>query len=136
MADRLMLASAILAVAALTLSAGSAAQALTDPTRPPLELMRPAVIDPATGAMAGAAPPRPRLESILLSSERKGAIINGRYVPLGGAYGKAMLVSISATEVTLKTDQKLEVIQLYPPMEKTFAASGAEEKSEKMVKHP
>ena len=55
---------------------------------------------------------------------------------MGGAYGKAMLVSISATEVTLKTDQKLEVIQLYPPMEKTFAASGAEEKSEKMVKRP
>ena len=69
MADRLMLAQAIAAAAALALSAGSSAQALTDPTRPPLELMR--------APTAGAAPRMP-LQSILLSSARKGAIINGQ----------------------------------------------------------
>ena len=126
MADRLMLAQAVAATAALALSAGSAAQALTDPTRPPFELM---------GATAGAAPRTP-LQSILLSSARKGAIINGQYVPLGGAYGKASLVRITATEVTLKSDQGLEVLQLYPPMEKPSAASGAEGKTKKAVKRP
>jgi hypothetical protein len=135
MADRLILAQAVAAAAALLLSAGSTAQALTDPTQPPLELIRAAVVDPVTGAKTAAAR-RPRVESILLSSARKGAIINGQYVPLGGAYGKATLVSISATEVTLKTDQKLEVIKLYPPMEKPSVAPGAEEKPEKMVKRP
>jgi hypothetical protein len=127
MADRLMLAQAIAAAAALVLSAGSSAQALTDPTRPPLELMR--------APTAGAAPRMP-LQSILLSSARKGAIINGQYVALGGTYGKAKLVKITATEVTLKSDQGLEVLQLYPPMEKTSAASRAEEKPEKVVKGP
>jgi hypothetical protein len=127
MADRLMLAQAIAAVAALVLSAGSSAQALTDPTRPPLELMR--------APTAGAAPRMP-LQSILLSSARKGAIINGQYVALGGTYGKAKLVKITATEVTLKSDQGLEVLQLYPPMEKTSASSRAGGKPEKVVKRP
>jgi MSHA biogenesis protein MshK len=127
MADRLTLAQAMAAAGALALSAGSAAQALTDPTRPPLVLM--------STAAAGAAPRTP-LQSILLSSTRKGAIINGRYVALGGTYGKAKLVKITATEVTLKGDQGLEVLQLYPPLEKTSAASGTEGKPEKVVTRP
>ncbi len=127
MADRLMLAQAISVLAALALSAGSTAQALTDPTRPPLELM--------SAATAGATSRTP-LQSILLSSARKGAIINGQYVALGGTYGKAKLVRISPTEVTLKSDQGLEVLQLYPPREKTSAAFGAEGRSEKTVKRP
>ena len=127
MADRLTPAQAIAAAAALALSAGSSAQALTDPTRPPLELM--------SAARSGAAPHTP-LQSILLSSARKGAIINGQYVALGGTYGKARLVRITATEVTLKSDHGLEVLQLYPPMEKTSVASGDEGKPERVVKRP
>ena len=127
MADRLMLSQAIAAAAALALAAGSSAQGLTDPTRPPLELM--------SAAAAGAAPHTP-LQSILLSSARKGAIINGEYVALGEAYGKARLVKITATEVTLKSDQGLEVLQLYPPMGKTSAASSDEGKPEKVLKRP
>ena len=127
MADRLMLAQAIAAAAALTLSSGSSAQALTDPTRPPLELM-----SAATAAVA----PRTPLQSILLSSTRKGAIINGQYVALGGTYGRARLVKITATEVTLKGDRGLEVLQLYPPMGKASAASSDDGKPEKVVKRP
>ena len=135
MAGRLILAPAVAAAAALLLSSGSPAQALTDPTRPPMELIRAAVVDPAAAAAAAVAA-RPRLESILLSSTRKGAIINGQYVALGGTYGRARLVKITATEVTLKGDQGLEVLQLYPPMEKTSAASSDERKPEKVVKRP
>jgi len=116
------------AAAALLLSTGSTAQALTDPTRPPLELM-------GAASAAGSAPRAP-LQSILLSSARKGAIINGQYVPLGGSYGKARLVRITATEVTLKSDGAMEVLQLYPPMEKPSVASGAEGKPEKTEKRP
>ncbi|MBI5912085.1 MAG: hypothetical protein HY848_19320 [Betaproteobacteria bacterium] len=127
MADRMMPAQAIAATAALLLSAGSTAQALTDPTRPPLELM---------SVVGSGVAPRTPLQSIVLSSARKGAIINGQFVPLGGTYGKAKLVRITATEVTLKSEGTVEVLQLYPPMEKTSAASGAEGKPEKAVKRP
>ena len=134
MAHRLIMARALAAAAGLALSAGSTAQALTDPTRPPLQLMMTAAgVDKAT--MEGAAA-RPRLESILLSTARKGAIINGEYVPLGGAFGKAVMVDISATAVTLKTGKELDVLQLYPPREGAAAASDIEQKTEKMVKRP
>ena len=61
---------------------------------------------------------------------------NGQYVPLGGAYGKASLIKITATEVILKGDGGLEVLQLYPPMAKPSAASAAEGKPEKAVERP
>jgi hypothetical protein len=134
MAHRLKLAQVLAAAAGLALSAGSTAQALTDPTRPPLQLMMTAAgvgKDSKEGAEA-----RPRLESILLSSARKGAIINGQYVALGGAFGKAAMVNISATTVTLKTGQELEVLQLYPPRGGAAAVSATEDKTEKMVKRP
>jgi hypothetical protein len=127
MADRLMLVRACAAAFGMVLCASSLAQALADPTRPPLDLL--------TAAVPGAAPRTP-LQSILLSSARKGAIINGQYIPLGGAYGKARLVRITATEVTLKSDQGLEVLQLYSPMEKTSAASGPKGNPKKAAKLP
>ena len=126
-----MLAQACTAGLALALCAGSAAEALTDPTRPPLELMNTVAAGGAAGALASTP-----LQSILLSSTRKGAIISGQYVPLGGAYGNAKLVKITATEVTLKSDHGLEVLQLYSPLEKRSSASGAEGKPEKAAKRP
>ena len=116
-----------LAAAAMLLSAASGAQALIDPTQPPLELMR--------AATAGAAPRTP-LQSILLSSTRRGAILNGQYVPLGGRYGNATLVAISETEVTLRTGQALEVLQLYPSSSKASARPAPERKTEKTAKRP
>ena len=119
------LTQALAATISLALSAGSTAQPFADPTRPPLELM---------GAHSAAAPTP--LQSILLSSTRKGAIINGQYVPLGGAYGNARLVKITATEVTLRTGRTLEVLHLYPPLDRNSAASGAEKKSKETVTRP
>ncbi len=134
MAYRLSMARALAAATGLALSAGSTAQALTDPTRPPLQLILSAAgVDKAEAEGAAA---RPRLESIMLSSGRKGAIINGEYVPLGGKFGKAVMVGIGATAVTLKTGKELEVLQLYPPRGEAAAASGTEGKTEKMVKRP
>lgn len=132
MADRLILARTLAAAGALLLSAGSTAQTLSDPTRPPLELMGGAAA--AVADTPGAA--RTPLQSILLSSARKGAIINGQYVALGGTLGKATLIEISATAVTLKSDQGLEVLQLYPRMETTPDAHGSGGQSEKVVKRP
>lgn len=116
----------VLGLAAATFSAGSAAQALSDPTRPPLELM----------ATAAATAPQTPLQSILLSPTRKGAIINGQYIPLGGSYGRSKLVAVSATEVTLRTGRSSEVLQLYPSLDKRSAASGTEQKPDNMVSRP
>jgi len=124
-----MLAQTLTAAAALMLAAGSSAQALNDPTRPPFEILT------AVPVTAGAAPPTP-LSSILLSSARKGAIISGEYVALGGRVGDAKLVKITPTEVTLSSARGMEVLQLYPPLANATAASGADGKPEKTVKRP
>ena len=120
-------AQALTAAAMLLHYGSSAGQALTDPTRPPLELMHSAASVPA---------PRTPLQSILLSSARKGAILNGQYVALGGTYGKATLVRITETEVTLKSDQGLEVLQLYPSTGTNSALPSTERKPQKAAKLP
>lgn len=91
----------------LPLAPAVAAQGMTDPTRPPVELLG-----------AGPAAPESPLQSVLISGQRKSAIINGQIVPLGGKYGDARLVRITPTEVTLKTDEATEVLKLYPSVDK------------------
>ena len=99
--------------AALTATAATApAQSLSDPTRPP-----------GAGAMRqqGAqdeAPAGRQLQSVLLSAGRKLAIIDGTTVPLGGMLGEARVVKISDSEVTLKAGEDIEVLKLYPAVEK------------------
>jgi hypothetical protein len=85
MADGMMVARALVAATVLSLASGSGAQTLTDPTRPPVEL--------AAAGVPGAASSR-SLQSILISSARQGAIISGKYVPLGGTYEDARLINI------------------------------------------
>ena len=105
----------VIVVIALLLPGAVSAQAqgLVDPTKPPAELL-------ATGMVSGAAASS-ALQSILLSRGRKIAVINGQSVSLGGKYGDATLVGISAGEVTLKSDKGVEVMKLYPGLEKSSA---------------
>ena len=88
---------------------GVQALALTDPTRPP------GAVTPSPGAAVG---PRHPAQSVLLSSGRKLAIIDGITVPLGGMVGEARLVRITETEVTLKTGNETEALKLFPAIEK------------------
>jgi MSHA biogenesis protein MshK len=72
-----------------------AAMDLADPTRPPDSLR--AVAPPASeepGAL--------RLRSILVSPERRVAVISGRRVQVGDRIGGADVVSISSTTVQLR----------------------------------
>jgi MSHA biogenesis protein MshK len=104
-----------IAVVAFTAAGTVRAQApgLPDPTKPPAGLL-------ATG-LANAALPSSALQSIILSKGRKIAVINGQSVPLGGKYGDATLVAITASEVTLKSDKGMEVMKLYPDQGRTNA---------------
>lgn len=95
----------------VALSAG--AQGLTDPTRPPGALSGPA----ADGAAGGG----PVLQSVMLSQERKVAVISGEMVPLGGRYGSARLVKLTESEAVLKEGKETTVLKLFPLVEKRMA---------------
>jgi MSHA biogenesis protein MshK len=99
-----------IATATLLAMAGARAQALTDPTRPPAATAG----APASGEEASGA----QLQSILLSSRRKIAVINGNMIPLGGMVGEAKVVKISETEVVLKKGDETEVLKLFPAVDK------------------
>lgn len=100
----------MLATATVVAMAGAQAQALTDPTRPPsAPTGSPAAQEEAAGT---------QLQSILLSSGRKVAVINGNVVPLGGMVGEAKVVRISETQVVLKKGDEIEVLKLFPGVDK------------------
>ncbi|MEO8142867.1 MAG: hypothetical protein ABI654_01520 [Betaproteobacteria bacterium] len=102
----------VLAVALWLAASGAQAQGgLSDPTRPPSA--------PVAGAVGVAEEiPGTQLQSILFSSGRKVAVINGKMVPLGGMVGEAKLVRISETQVVLKKGDETEVLKLFPSVEK------------------
>jgi MSHA biogenesis protein MshK len=86
------------------------AQALSDPTRPP-------------GAAAMASPDAPQatelqLQTILLSPQRKLAVINGQTVKIGERVGDATLVTISETGVVLKRGEETQTVRLLPGLER------------------
>jgi len=95
---------------ALIISLGaprSLAQGLSDPTRPPREIL---------GGGAGAAEPAANLspaQIVIISTDRRQATINGRTVALGGRYGDATLVRISDEEIVLRRGDTTEIIKLY-----------------------
>ena len=92
-----------------------AAQGLTDPTRPPGALAQTAE---ATGAAGG-----PVLQSVMLSPERKVAVISGEMVVLGGRYGASRLVRLTESEAVLKNGAETTVLRMYPLVEKNIAGT-------------
>jgi MSHA biogenesis protein MshK len=100
---------AICLAAAWSAASGALAQGLADPTRPP-----------SSSAQGGPddAPVGRQLQSVLLSSGRKIAVIDGNAVALGGMLGDARVVKITETEVVLKTGEETETLKLYPGVDK------------------
>jgi hypothetical protein len=94
-------------LASLLLISTMHAWALQDPTRP---------TDPALyfGGRSNAAAPVWDLQSILSSSDRRIAVINGTRVREGDRVGTARVVSILPTHVVLKTGGRTVKLQLWP----------------------
>ena len=91
----------------------ASAQSLRDPTRP-------AFFTGRTGE--GGIVTRGRdaewvLQSVLLSPERRYAIINGEVLALGGSVGGAELVAIREGEVTIRTGGALRTLRLFPDVD-------------------
>ena len=106
----------LLTAAMLAGTAGAQAQAMTDPTKPPAALSAPGGSSESPGTQEDTA--GMQLQSILMSSGRKVAVINGNMVPLGGMVGEAKLVAISETQVVLKKGDETEVLKLFPGVDK------------------
>lgn len=89
---------------------GSGAQGLADPTRPPYSAR---ALGPDESAVTG-----PELQSVLISAERNVAVINGQTVPLGGKFRDATLTRITETGVELRNASRVEVLRLFPQVQK------------------
>lgn len=109
-----ILAALICVVTAST----AAAQALRDPTRPP----------PAASAKGAAGKIEQSgwvLQSVLISPERRYAIINGEVVQLGGSIAGAELIAVAEERVTLRTQEGLRVVHLFPDVMRLDAADAS-----------
>lgn len=91
-----------------------AAEQLEDPTRPAIQFV-PGVSGSgeAEGVQAPAAPP-PGLQSVIISSMREAAIINGTEVELGQRYGDAVLTVVNETCVVLIGPRGRQVMHMFP----------------------
>jgi MSHA biogenesis protein MshK len=101
--SRLLLFIVLAAVCAV-----ASADNIRDPTRPP----SPAEIRAFFGAEPAAGHPSYQLQSILLSDERRVAIINGRRVSEGHVINQAEVVTIEPGRVVLRRDGKSIVLTI------------------------
>lgn len=100
----------------LTLAQVVSGENLTDPTRPPASL-RSGVEGGHQTVSSG-----PVLQSVLISSGRKVAIIGGQTVNLGEKFGDARVTKITESEVTLTGSNGVQTLKLFPGLEKSVAS--------------
>lgn len=93
------------------------AEELPDPTRPPAGLIAP-LAAPASGVVVSQPP---GLQSIIISQNRRAAIIGGETVELGGKYGDAKLIEVNEGSVVLRSAQGRQVMTLFPDVKITAA---------------
>jgi hypothetical protein len=90
---------------------GVAAEILVDPTRPPVSV----------AAETPDAPRRPVLQSIIITTHARAAIIDDERVELHGKFRDAVVAKITETEVVLRSPAGIETLRMYPGVEKTPA---------------
>ena len=117
-------------LAAVCLSAGahlSHAQALTDPMQPPSTLLPRSGPVPEPGVSEDTLHESSIvLQSTLVSSTRRVAIINGKAMRIGDRVGEARIVAISSSSVSLLEGGKTRLVELSPELQLGKAAtSGA-----------
>lgn len=110
-----MSAPSLAVVAWLACTAVQAAP-FADPTQPPNAI-------PSGTEVAKGAPEGPRLQSVLISPNRRIAVIGGQTVPLGGMYGTSKVVRISEGEVVLQDGQERQTLRLFTDVDKRASGS-------------
>ena len=117
----------------LTLPSTVSAETLRDPTRPPAEINAASSVAPLT-----APPVKTGLQSIIISPQRRAAIINGRTVELGEKYGNAKLIEVNERGVVLMGEQGKQTLTLFPSVNlklkaEIFPPSKTDQPAEKKV---
>ena len=103
--------TAILAVIAALGAPRVLAQGLSDPTRPPREILG----GSADGEPAASSSPA---QVVIISKDRRQVTINGRTVNLGERYGNATVVKITDEEIVLQRPEATETIKLYSSVQR------------------
>lgn len=112
MDDAMRIRALLLLVAMPALCLAQSHAVLSDPTRPPAELLSPQ----AAGSMP-AAPGRPQLQSVLVGKGYEGrevAVIDGEIVKRGEKFRGAVLEHVGPEEAVLRRGEQKEVLHLYP----------------------
>ncbi len=107
-----------LAIAASTAALAAGESSLPDPTRPPVSMSG------AIGAALGeqSAFSEPQLQSVMIGTTGRSAIIGGRRYQLGDRVGDAKLVKISEGEVVLAGASGRRTMTLFPSVKKRVDA--------------
>ena len=104
----------LLAVLLLSASQIAAAESLPDPTRPAIDL---GSVAGAAGSTMDAVPADTAshgLQSVIISPQRRAAIINGEVVKLGEKYGNSRLVEVRESSVVLENAHGRQVMEMFP----------------------
>jgi MSHA biogenesis protein MshK len=107
---------------AMALGAPSAVwcQGFSDPTRPPAGYSD--IEAPGMPMLGGGLV----LQSVMISSSMRAAIISGEMVKLGGKIGNATLVKVGENEVVLKDGEDTLTLKMYPGVDKREIAPAPE----------
>ncbi len=105
----------LLGVLCLLMPVLGCAEDFSDPTRPPSV----AAGAPAAGTTVAAPVEKSGLDSIIISKNRRAAILDGQTVELGGKHGDAKLIEIAPDRVVLQTAHGRQVKMLFPDVKKT-----------------
>jgi MSHA biogenesis protein MshK len=113
-----MAASLIRIMLLASCTALAQAEPLPDPTRPAIDLT-------PSGAVSADAKPvvsSEGLRTILISPDRRSAIINGQQIPLGGKFGEERLMAVCEDRVVLQGSDGRREVSLYPEVSITGLA--------------
>jgi len=99
------------------------AEQLLDPTRPPdlVGSVQSSGVVPTVG---------PALQSVLISPQRRIAIISGKAVRMGEKFGDSRVESITETEVVLRNGKNLKTLKLFPDVQKRLTSNGTGAKTD------
>lgn len=106
-----------LALASLSLTSG--AQPLRDPTRPPPDA------SPVTSKPAPSKRGRMILQTVVVSSDRRIAVISGRVMSVGDTLYGFRLAEIREGEVVMKGSKGTRTLRLYPEVNKVASTMTA-----------
>lgn len=114
----------LLAAAAFWSAGAVLAEVLPDPTRP-----TGAGMNDGVGAAAAAAS-GPVLQSVLVSPNRRVAVINGQSLAVGDRIGEARVAKITETEVTLAQGGQTQVLRLFVQVDKKLSQTASRPQTE------